>query len=190
MKLTNKSQNNAGKAPNQKERPCRLVRRHLSGQPSERHAGFLARIVKGPGIDFETPWIHRHIASCPRCQQRFSAINRVNLALSLMKSQAHGKHLLSQANSQTVGVLQHRLRDTDKAQALSSLLPSPSIGERIRLARHSLIHVAACIGILLLSKIAIFSTIKHSQIAGQRAVRQLYASHLDDDTTDEVFPQV
>jgi hypothetical protein len=187
---SNKSQNNSDKAVAQGEKPCKLVRRRLLGQPSERHAGLFASIMSGPEIDFATPWIHRHIASCPRCQRRFSAINRVNLALSLMKSRPHSRHLLSQANARTVGVLQHKLRETDKAQALSSLLPKQSIGDRIRLARHSLAHVAACIAVLLLSKIGIFSTIKHSQSAGQRAVRQLYASHLDDDTTDEVFPQV
>jgi hypothetical protein len=172
----------------QGKKPCKLVRRRLLGQPSEHRTGLFAKITNGPEIDFETPWIHRHIAACPRCQRRFSAMNRVNLALSLMKSRPHSKDLLSQANAQTVGVLQHKLRDTDKAQALSSLLPKQSIGDRIRLARHSLVHVAACIAILLLSKIGIFSTIKHSQNAGKRAVRQLYANHLDDDTTDEVFP--
>jgi len=187
---SNKSHQNADRPPSETRRPCKFVRRRLLGQSSRQHAGFFANNMYGSRIDPETPWIQNHIASCPRCQRRFSALNRVNLALTLMKSRPHSKHLLSQANSQTIGVLQHSLRKTDKAQTLKSLLPNPTVRDRMCLARHSIAHVAACIAILLLSKIGIFSAIKHSQMAGQKAVRHLYASHLDADTTDEVFPQV
>jgi hypothetical protein len=187
---SNKSHQNADTPSSRGKRPCKFVRRRLFGQSSGQQAGFFASIMDGSRIDPETPWIQNHIASCPRCQRRFAALNRVNLALTLMKSRPHSKHLLSQANSQTIGVLQHRLRDTDKAQTLRSLLPNPTVRDRMCLARHSVAHVAACIAILLLSKIGIFSTIKHSQMAGEKAVRHLYASHLDADTTDEVFPQV
>ncbi len=188
MKSNNNHQN-TNSLPGWGKRPCKLVRRRLFGRTSGRHDGLFTGLLRGSGIDLETPWVHEHIASCPRCQRRFSALNRVNMTLALLKSRPHAKHLLSQANSQTINVLQHKLRETDKAQTLRTTLPDPSVRDRIWLARHSLAHVAACVAVLLLSKIGIFSTIKHSQVAGHKAVRHLYASHLDSDTTDEIFPQ-
>ena len=166
-------QQNINMTAEQRKRPCGLVRRRLFGQASPPGSGRLLGLIKRTGIDLETSWVQKHIASCARCQKRFAALNRVNLAMTLLKTRPHGKDLLPRANTQAVDVL-----------------PSQTVPERVRLLHHSFAHVAACIGLLVLSKIGIFSTIKNSQIAGQRAVEQLYTSHLDADTADEVFPQV
>ena len=116
-------------------------------------------------------------------------MNKVDLALTLLKARPHDKQLLSRANTQTVNVLQRKLRKTEKAHTLKSAFPVLSVAGRIHLLRQSFAHVAACVALLLLSKIGIFSTISNSQLAGRRAVRHLYANHLDADTTDEMFPQ-
>lgn len=187
---SNTYQQNKDKAQDRERRPCKLVRRRLFGQVSVRDSSLWARLGHRPGIDFETPWVQNHISACPRCQKRFAAMNKVDLAFTLLRSQPHAKHLLSQANTQTVDVLQRKLRKTEKAHTLKSALPGLSVPGRIHLLHQSFAHVAACIAILFLSKIGIFSTIKNSQLAGRRAVKHLYANHLDADTTDEMFPQV
>lgn len=185
---SNQRHQNTDRPVQQGKKSCKLVRRRLFGHSAKGDSGFLGGMICRSGIDLETPWVQRHIAACPRCQRRFSALNRVNLALALMKSQAHDKDLLGQANSGTIAVLQRDLRETSKAQTLREALPNMTIRDRIRLSHHAISHVAACIALLLLSKTGVFSTIKHSQAAGQKAVRQLYTSHLDADTADEVFP--
>ena len=138
-------------------------------------------------INLDTDWIQNHIANCPRCQRRFAAIGKVNLALSVMKSQPHKLDLLMRANSQAIGVLKHSLREAPEAQKLKAVLPEPKLLERWRKYAHPAANVAACIAILLLVKIGIFSSMDKFQTQGQKLVKQYYASQLGDDLADEIF---
>ena len=139
-------------------------------------------------INLNTDWIQNHIANCPRCQQRFAAIGKVNLALSVIKSQPHNLDLLMRANTKAIKTLKHSLQQSPKTQKLRTMLPEPKLLERWGKYAHSTANVAACITILLLMKIGVFSSMDKFQSEGQKVVKQYYASHVGDDLTNEIFP--
>jgi len=132
-------------------------------------------------------WVQNHIANCPKCQRRFVTIGKVNLALSAIKSQPHNLDLLMRANTQAICVLKHSLRQTPKAQKLKTILPQPKKLERWGKYTHSVANVAACIAILLLMKIGVFSSVDKLQAEGQKVIEQYYAAHVDNDLVDELF---
>jgi hypothetical protein len=161
---------------------CKLIRKRLFPRSE---SGF--SIYQKFTINFNTQWIQRHISMCPRCQKRFSAIAKVNLGLSLLKSQTHTLDLLKKANSCTVSVLKHSLRNSNRAAKLKSVIPRPTLFNRISAYRHSITQTAACIGILFLSKAGIFSSIEKPQDQGQKIVRNYYNNHLGNDLTNDIF---
>ena len=138
-------------------------------------------------IGLDADWVQNHIANCPRCQRRVTSIGKVNLALSVMKSQPHNLDLLMRANAQAIGVLKHSLRQVPKARKLRTMLPEPKLAERCRKYKHSVTNVAACIAILLLMKIGIFSSMDKFQTEGQKVIKQYYASHVGQELADEIF---
>lgn len=138
-------------------------------------------------LGLDADWVQNHIANCPRCRRRFVNVGKVNLALSAMKSQPHKLDLLMRANTQAIGVLKHSLRRAPKAQKLRVMLPEPKLFERCSKYTHSAANVAACIAILLLMKIGIFSSMDKFQAQGQKVVEQYYASQVGEDLADEVF---
>jgi hypothetical protein len=133
-------------------------------------------------------WIQNHIANCPRCQRRLSAVGKVGLALSIIKSQPHKLDLLMRANTQAISVLKHSLRQVPKAEKLKVCLPEPNLLERCGKYGHTIANVAACIAILLLMKIGVFSSMDKFQTEGKKIIKQYYASHIGKDLTDEIFP--
>lgn len=143
----------------------------------------------GSRLSFNADWIQNHIASCPRCQQRFAAIGKIHLALSAVKSQSHNLDLLMRANTQAICVLKHSLRQTLKAQKLKTMLPEPKKLERWGKYTRSAANVAACIAILLLMKIGIFSSMDEFQTKGQKVIKQYYANHVGNDVADELFQE-
>ena len=175
--------------PVTQQRSCRLARRRLFGSPpSERPADFrISGLFLWGGIPLEAGWIRRHMATCPRCQQRFSALAKVHLGLSLLKSQAHSLDLLSRANAGTVAVLHRDLRKTPKAQHLAQTLPQPTLRERIRLYQQTFSQIAACFALLILSKMGVFSSLEQTQKQGRIAMKHYYSVHLDDEMADDLF---
>ena len=137
-------------------------------------------------INLDTDWIQNHIANCPRCQRRFAAIGKVNLALSVIKSQPHNLDLLMRANAQAISVLKHGLREAPKARKLRTILPEPRPLERLGKYAHSTANIAACITILLLMKIGIFSSMDNLQTEGKKAINQYYAAHVGSELADEI----
>ena len=135
----------------------------------------------------EADWVQNHIATCPRCQQRFASVGKVNLALSLMKSQPHNLDLLMHANAQAIGVLKHSLRETPKAKALKNIQPEPKLLERCSMYKSSAVNVAACITILFLMKIGVFSFTDKFQTEGQKVVKQYYVNQVGEDLANDVF---
>lgn len=134
-------------------------------------------------------WLNEHITHCPRCQQRLVSCGKVNLALSFMKSQPHGLDLLMRANTQAIAVLKHSLRSGPKAQKLETKLPEPKMLERCSKYGHSVANLAACILILLLMKIGVFSSMDQFHNQGQRVMKQYYARQVGEDLADEIFPK-
>jgi hypothetical protein len=138
-------------------------------------------------FSFDAGWIQNHIANCPRCQSRLSAVGKVGLALSIIKSQPHKLDLLMRANTQAIGVLRHSLRQAPKAEKLKVRLPEPNLLERCGKCAHTSANVAAYIAVLLLMKIGVFSSTDKFQTEGKKAVEQYYASHIGKDLADEIF---
>jgi hypothetical protein len=157
-----------------KNNKCKKIRTWLSKVISSR---------LGP----EAEWVQNHIANCQRCQHRLVSLGKVNLALSVIKSQPHKLDLLSRANAQAIGVLKHSLREAPKAGKLKKILPEPKLLERCSKYTNPAANAAACIAILFLMKTSIFSSMGKFRNEGQKAVRHYYASHVGQDMTDELF---
>jgi len=168
---------------------CKLARKRLFG-PSSSEKERSSWLFSRTGIALESPWIQQHISTCPRCQKRFSALGKVTMSLNLIKSQSHDLGLLKRANTSAVNVLKHDLRESETAEWLKIALPTPALGQRMRAISHSLYQTAACIAILVLSKINVFSSIDHLQKQGQTTVRHFYDSQLGTDLSDDLFPDV
>ena len=135
----------------------------------------------------EANWLHNHIMYCPRCQRRLVSCGKVNLALSFIKSQPHGLDLLMRANTQAIAVLKHSLRREPKAQKLERKLPEPNLLERCSHYGHSAANLAACIVILFLMKIGVFSSVNNLQTQGQKVIKQYYVNQVGEDLADEIF---
>lgn len=142
-------------------------------------------LTRSFGLDAK--WVQNHISNCLKCQRRFVSAGKVNLALSLLKSQPHTIDLLMRANAQAIGVLKHSLREAPKAQELQKKVPEPKLLEKCSKYRHSVANVAACISILLLVKIGVFSSMDKFQSRSQEIFRQYYAEHIGQDMADEIF---
>ena len=153
---------------------CRRIRTWLRTAMSRRF---------GP----DAGWLQGHIADCPRCQGRLVRYGRVNLALSVLKSQPHKVDLLMRANAQAIGVLKHSLRHVPKAQRLKAILPEPKLLERWGKYAHSAANTAACVAILLLMKAGVFSSVDRFHIQGQEVIKQYYASQVGEDLANEIF---
>jgi hypothetical protein len=136
----------------------------------------------------ETHWARSHIQNCPRCQRRLVSSGKVYLALSFVKAQPHGVNLLMRANKQAVSVLKHSLRQEPKAQELKTKLPEPKPLDKYVRYGFSIGSLAACIAILILMKIGVFSSIDTVQNKGRKVIKQYYVRQVGRDLANEVFP--
>lgn len=159
----------------EKQNKCKSVRK-----------GFISFL----GIHFspETPWIQNHIAHCPRCQNRLAAVGRVNVALSFLKSQSHGLDLLMRANTQTINVLKHSLREVPKAQKLKIAKPELKLSQKLIWSLQPSMNIAACFLILVLIKCGLFSSIDKFQTQGRRAYKQYYTNQVGEEIAEDLFP--
>jgi hypothetical protein len=135
----------------------------------------------------EADWAQRHIANCPRCQQRLASLGKVNLALSIVKSQPHGVDLLMRANTAAVGVLKHSLRNSETAAKLKAARSEVSLLCRCRRYARPVGHTAACLTILALAKTGLFGSADNFQSEGRDLFKQYYASHVGQDMADDMF---
>ena len=135
----------------------------------------------------EAGWLKDHIVNCPKCRRRLVSCGKVNLALSFMKTQPHSLDLLMRANTQAIGVLKHSLRRAPKARKLRVILPEPKLLERFSKYGHSAVNMAACITILLLMKVGVFSSMDKFHTQGQKVFKQYYTKQVGEDLADEIF---
>jgi hypothetical protein len=138
-------------------------------------------------LGIESDWAQNHIANCPRCQQRLASLGKVNLALSVIKTQPQNLDLLSRANTQAIGVLKNNLRNTPKAEILKAALPKSTLLCRYKRYASPVAHMAACITILLLAKAGIFASMDKFQTKGRETVKLYYSSQAGQDIADEIF---
>ncbi len=132
-------------------------------------------------------WVQRHMAGCPKCQKRFTSLGKVDVALSLIKSEPHRLDLLMRANSKTVNVLKHGVRGSDKACKLSRKLPDLTVWQRLGKYSSSAINVAACLALVVLMKVGIVSSMDKFHSTGCDVVENYYASQVGQDISDEIF---
>lgn len=152
----------------------------------KRISGWLSEAISRH-IDPDAQWLHNHITNCPRCQRRYVSYGKVNLAMSAIKSQPHKLDLLMCANMQTIGVLKHSLRRAKQAGNLKTIQPEPKFLEKYSKYTSSALNVAACMTILLLMKIGIFSSMNMFQNQGQKVIQKYYTNHIGHDLADEIF---
>lgn len=130
-----------------------------------------------------------HIASCPRCQKRLLKLGRVELALQLLLSQPHSLTLLQEANMAALKMLGRRERFSSKADALRQATPQPDWTQRHTKRLEKLLGVAACLMVICLIKIGVFSSLKEIHDDGQTAMRNYYARNLDQETMGDLFDE-
>ena len=140
-------------------------------------------------VDPDSRWFQNHIASCTRCQQRFISYGKFNLAITAIKSQPHKLDLLMCANSQAISVLKHSLRSVHEAKKLKIIRPEPSRLRKCNRYSSSVLNFAACVTILLLLKIGVFSSMNTFQTQGQKVIQKYYANRIGNDLADEIFPE-
>jgi len=169
-----------------KNKRITLKSQNGSSNKCRRIRGWLYKVIINH-FHLDADWVQNHIANCPRCNRRLVNVGKVNLALSAMKSQPQKLDLLMRANTQAIGVLKHSLREAPKAEKLRAMLPEPKLSEKCGKYARSTANVAACITILLLMKIGVFSSMDTFQTQGRKAVEQYYASHVGEDLADEIF---
>lgn len=138
-------------------------------------------------VNLDSGYLAEHIATCPRCQKRLGNFGRVNLAMTLLKSQPHRLDLLTRANTQAINVLKHSLRESPKAELLKVAKPDISIFEKCRRRAQPALNLAACIMIVALFKAGIFTSIESSQKNGRTAARNYYAMRVGSEMADDIF---
>ncbi len=135
----------------------------------------------------EAPWVQRHVAHCPHCQRRLASLTKVDLALSVIKSQPHRLDLLTRANTAAIRMLNHQLRQTEAADRLKEAKPEPPFADRYAGHQNAILNVAACLAVLLLTKAGIFTSLDKARTRGEAAMKQYYADRAGEDLAGEVF---
>ena len=132
-------------------------------------------------------WLQDHIRTCPRCQARLARVGQVDLALMALKSQPHSFDLVMKANTQAIHHLKHSLREGPEAAQLQHRQPDGSLYEKY--GRHfvPLAKTAACLAVVLILKLGVFSSMGSFRREGNSAVEHYYAKHLGQEYADEIF---
>jgi len=153
---------------------CENVRQRLAG-------------AVGGALAAYSGWLEGHVAGCPRCQRRIRGFSRLSLALALVKTQSHQPDLLTRANAAAVRMLKRPVRQTTQAEALRHMLPRPTFLARIGKYTQPAGNAAACVLVLALLKIGVFSATEKFQQSGRQAIRDYYAAHVDQDILDQIL---
>lgn len=156
------------------DNPCKTLRLRLAEHIAAR-------------FNLETPWIQEHLARCPRCRHRLGGFSRVSLALGFIKSESHSLDLLRQANTNAISVLQRGLREVPRAAKLRAARPEPAFWQRVVRMAYPVTRAAACLAILGLMRLGIFSSIEKVQHEGDKALRHYYTSQLGSDLSRDLF---
>ena len=141
----------------------------------------------GARLGVEASWVQRHAAHCPTCRRRLVASGKVDLALSVVKSQCQRLDLPMRANACAVRMLSHSLREAADARGLERTTPEPSLIERCGKYECALTNVAACIVILFLTKTGLFSSLDRARSQGREVMKQYYTSQAGEDLAGEIF---
>ena len=147
---------------------------------------WLGQII-GSRLNIEAGWIQEHLANCPRCRERILPLGRVEMAMSLLKTQPHQLDLLMRANTKAIGVLKHSLRNAPKAAKLKVMRPEPAFAERYAKYVRPTANAAACLALLVLAKIGIFESMNLFEQQSQKTIHQYYVKNVGSELADEIF---
>lgn len=135
----------------------------------------------------------RHLESCPRCRKRAALLDRIELALDLLRTEQRPFDLLKKANTRAVGTLAHGLRETPDAGRLREQMPRPGWLELHTPALDKLLNVAACLFMVLIIKTGVFADLTKLENTGRKAVNNYYARNLSaeglNDILRDIFPE-
>jgi shikimate kinase len=92
------------------------------------------------------------------------------------------------ANLQTINVLKHSLRRAQRAEKLKALRTELKFPEKYGRYSSSALNVAACMAILILMKIGVFSSMNTFQNQGQKVIEKYYVNRIGDDLAEDIFP--
>ncbi len=138
-------------------------------------------------LDITTTWVQRHLTACPRCRRQIAGNSRLRLALLLVKTQPHSPDLLMHANRRAIRILKRNLQESPQAKKLRHISARPSLRERLCKYTQSIGHAAACLLVLVLLRMGVFSSLTKIQDQGEQFVKQYYARHLDQDLYDDII---
>ena len=133
--------------------------------------------------------LNDHVAHCPRCQQRLAIVNRVEIAMMLMKTQPQDLGLLARANSKALDTLKHSLRNAPQSAVLRTAQVDQSRFEKIRPGLERVMNTAACLFVVLMIKTGVSSSLTDYRRQGEAAIHNYYARNLDSQIFDEIFPE-
>lgn len=129
-----------------------------------------------------------HVAHCPRCQKRLAIVNRVEVALMLVKTQPQTSGLLASANNRALNVLKHSLRHAPQADVLRDVKSDIHRLEKMRPVMERVMNIAACIFIVLMIKTGMTSSLLNYKAQGEAVIENYYAGNLDSQMFNELFP--
>ena len=129
-----------------------------------------------------------HVAECPKCQRRLATVNRVEVALMLMKSQPYEMGLLARANNKALDVLTHSLRNAPKSAILRMAKSDTSRLEKAYPLIERVLNVAACLFVVVMIKSGVSHSLLDYKEQGEAVIHNYYARNLDSQTFNEIFP--
>jgi len=135
-----------------------------------------------------TERLNDHVAQCPRCQRRLAMVHRVELALTLVKTQPQDIGLLARANTKALNTLKHSLRNAPKSAALRIAKADLSRLEKMRPGLERVLSAAACVFIVFMIKTGISRSLLDYKEQGEAVIKNYYARNLDDSLFNEIFP--
>jgi hypothetical protein len=138
-------------------------------------------------MGMESGWLAEHVAHCPACQKRTGLHRRVELGLSLIKSQPQTIDLLKTANTQAISTLQRTLREAKKSERLRQSRPRTFWSFPNIRALQPLLGAAACLMVILLVKTSIFTSMNKVRQTGTDVVYSYYTHHLGQEMADDLF---
>lgn len=129
-----------------------------------------------------------HVECCPRCQKHLSLSNRVEIAISLLRTQPQRIELLARANDSALGMLKHSLRFSSESQKLRAARTNLSCVCRLKPLMEQVLNVAACLFVLVMIRCSVFNLLKDYHSRGQAVLHNYYAANLDSRLCQEIFP--
>lgn len=131
--------------------------------------------------------LNDHVAYCPRCQRRLAIVNRVEIAMMLMKTQPQDLGLLARANSKALDTLKHSLRNAPQSAALRTIQVNQSRFEKFRPGLERVLNVAACVFVVIMIKTGVSNSLLDYKEQGENVIHNYYARNLDRQMFDEIF---